>query len=163
MTISYAPPGADLFDTTATALVNTVNTVGVMGKGIALGVKRRWPQVYRDYREMCRRGEIAVGHVSALPTGVAANPVVTGPSWILNLPTKQHWRNPSRLEWIDSGLIDLARVIEELALDSVALPPPGCGNGGLDWAQVQPLIQARLGIEPLAGVDITVYPPAQPR
>jgi O-acetyl-ADP-ribose deacetylase (regulator of RNase III) len=116
----------------AQALVNTVNTVGVMGKGLALQFKRAFPENFTTYARACRDGRVRPGHILAVPAGDGR--------WILNFPTKRHWRQPSRLEDIADGLDDLVRVIEELGLRSIAVPPLGCGNGRLPWTTVRPLI-----------------------
>jgi O-acetyl-ADP-ribose deacetylase (regulator of RNase III) len=118
------------------ALVNTVNTVGVMGKGIALQFKRAYPANYRAYRDACARGEVRLGEMFPFDTGVL------GPRrYIINFPTKQHWRNPSRLEDIRTGLDALVDVVNEQAIGSIAIPALGCGNGGLAWGDVRPLIE----------------------
>ncbi|WP_405985513.1 macro domain-containing protein [Streptomyces sp. NBC_00872] len=138
----------------AQALVNTVNTVGVMGKGIALQFKRAFPEVFDAYAAACKAGEVRPGIVQpvALPGG----------RWVLNFPTKRHWRQPSRMEDIRAGLDDLVRVVGELKITSVAVPPLGCGNGGLPWPEVRALI-----IDKLQGLDadIRLYglgtPPAE--
>ncbi|GIF05875.1 type II toxin-antitoxin system antitoxin DNA ADP-ribosyl glycohydrolase DarG [Actinoplanes siamensis] len=118
------------------ALVNTVNTVGVMGKGIALQFKRAFPANFRAYRAACARGEIQLGQVWLFDTGVL------GPRrYILNFPTKQHWRNASQLSDIAAGLDSLVSLVHEHRIRSLAIPALGCGNGGLDWAEVRPLIE----------------------
>lgn len=138
----------------AEALVNTVNTVGVMGKGIALMFKEAYPQNYDAYRKACSRGEVKIGEM------FVTEPLrLGGPKWIVNFPTKKHWRQPSQLSWIEDGLADLRRVIEELGIKSIALPPLGSGNGGLDWSEVRPLIVGALGS--LSDVDISVYEPTE--
>lgn len=144
----------NLLDADAEALVNTVNTVGVMGKGIALMFKERFPANFRRYAAACKRDEVATGRVFAV-----ANEELSGPRWIFNFPTKRHWRSPSRLEWIDEGLADLARLLQEHGVTSVAVPPLGAGNGGLDWAEVRPLVARHLG--DLPGVDILLYEPTR--
>ncbi|MCD0451181.1 macro domain-containing protein [Actinocorallia sp. API 0066] len=121
----------------ADALVNTVNTVGVMGKGLALQFKRAYPDNFEAYRAACARG-------SVVPGKIFSTRLVDG-RWILNFPTKRHWRERSRLADIESGLVALAKVIDELGLRSVAIPPLGCGNGGLEWSVVRALIMDRLG------------------
>lgn len=128
------------------ALVNTVNTVGVMGKGIALQFKRAYPEMFKAYSRAAKAGEIQPGRVHVWETGS-----LTGPRYIINFPTKRHWRSPSRLEDIETGLADLARVLSERGIASVAVPPLGCGNGGLPWATVRPLILDELG-----GLDVEV-------
>lgn len=137
------------------AIVNTVNTVGVMGKGIALQVKRAFPDAYAAYRTACERGEVEIGRMLVHDRGVL------GPArYVINFPTKRHWRSSSRLADIDAGLNDLRRVLAELSVSSVAVPALGCGNGGLDWREVRPRIEAALG--DLPDVRVVVYPPAGP-
>ena len=133
------------------ALVNTVNTVGVMGKGIALQFKRAYPAMYQAYERAVKAGELRPGRVQVWPTEA-----LEGPRFVINFPTKQHWRSPSRLDFVREGLEDLVRVVEEHGIRSLALPPLGCGNGGLDWSDVRPLIQQKLGSLP---IDVVVYPP----
>jgi O-acetyl-ADP-ribose deacetylase (regulator of RNase III) len=143
----------NLLDAKAEALVNTVNTVGVMGKGIALMFKEAFPENFREYADACKNKEIRVGRVFV----TERHNWVGGPKWIVNFPTKQHWRNPSKLEWIKDGLQDLKKFLVENNVRSIALPPLGSGNGGLDWQNVKPLIEEVLGTLP--GVDVTVYEP----
>ena len=100
------------------ALVNTVNTEGIMGKGIALQFKRAWPAMFKDYEAACRRGEVTPGCMHVWEAGSLA-----GPRYIINFPTKRHWRGRSKLIDIDSGLQDLARVIRELGITSIAIRP----------------------------------------
>lgn len=144
----------NLLHAPAEALVNTVNTVGVMGKGIALMFKEAFPANYKMYEEACRRDEVRVGRV--LVTEVRR---LDGPRWIINFPTKKHWRQPSQLPWIVEGLVDLRRTLEKWDIRSVALPPLGCGNGGLDWDEVRPEIERALGS--LEGVDVIVFEPTE--
>src|SRR4051812_40935349 len=113
----------NLLDADADALVNTVNTVGVMGRGIALQFKKAYPQVYEAYRRACDAGEITPGKMHVVQTGQ-----LEGPRLIINFPTKRHWRGKSKLPDIESGLHDLARVLAEWEVESVAVPPLGCGN-----------------------------------
>lgn len=142
----------NLLDARVDAVVNTVNTVGVMGKGIALMFKEKYPENFAAYALACEAGEVQVGKMF-----VTAGVELGGPRWIINFPTKKHWRQPTKLEWVRDGLMDLKEVIREKQIRSVALPPLGCGNGGLDWAVVRPLIEQALG--DLPGVDIIVYEP----
>ncbi len=146
----------NIIEADAEALVNTVNTVGVMGKGIALMFKEAYPENYHAYVEACERREVQVGSVfvTELP-----RKLTTGTRWILNFPTKKHWRHRSRLEWIEEGLHDLRRVIEEKGIRSIAVPSLGCGNGGLQWSEVRQLIERMLG--DMEGVDIQVFQPTQ--
>ncbi len=134
------------------ALVNTVNTVGVMGKGIALMFKEAFPENFRAYEQAVKRGEVGTGRMF-----VTENRALQGPRWLINFPTKRHWRQPSKLDWIVEGLKDLRRVIEEKQIRSIALPPLGCGNGGLDWSEVRPAIETALG--DLEDVAVVVYEP----
>ncbi len=142
----------NLLEAEAEALVNTVNTVGVMGKGIALMFKERFADNFRAYEAACRAGEVAVGRMLITP-----QTRLDGPRWIINFPTKQHWRNPSRMEWIDAGLADLKRVLVEHGIRSVAVPPLGSGNGGLRWEEVRPRIVAALG--DLPDTQVLIYEP----
>ncbi len=135
------------------ALVNTVNTVGVMGKGIALQFKRAFPDMYQAYSRAAKRGEVHLGSMHVWSTGQ-----LTGPRFIINFPTKGHWKASSRMTDIERGLDDLIRVIREEGIRSVAVPPLGCGNGGLGWSAVEPLIRAKL--EPLSDVEILLFPPS---
>jgi O-acetyl-ADP-ribose deacetylase (regulator of RNase III) len=135
------------------ALVNTVNTVGVMGKGIALMFKEAFPENFLAYSAACKKHEIAVRRIFA----TERKDLVGGPKWIINFPTKKHWRNPSKIEWIKDGLQDLVRFIREHKIKSIALPPLGSGNGGLDWKEVRPVIEAALGN--LEGVEVVVFEP----
>lgn len=142
----------NLLEAPTEAVVNTVNTVGVMGKGIALMFKEAFPQNFHAYEDAVKREEVRVGHMF-----VTENRSFDGPRWVINFPTKKHWRHPSKLEWIIEGLGDLRRVITEKHIRSVALPPLGCGNGGLDWREVRPEIEKALG--ELRDVDIWVFEP----
>lgn len=135
------------------ALVNTVNTVGVMGKGIALQFKRAYPAMFKDYAAAARRGDITIGRMHVWQTGQ-----LEGPSLVINFPTKRHWRSNSRLTDIEAGLDDLVAVIRRENITSIAVPPLGCGQGGLDWSDVEPLIRTKLA--ELEDVDIRIYPPA---
>lgn len=135
------------------ALVNTVNTQGVMGKGIALQFKNAFPVMFKDYAAAAKRGEVALGHMHVWPTRA-----LNGPKFVVNFPTKGHWRSKSRISDIDSGLRDLVRVVRELGIASIAVPPLGCGNGGLEWADVEPRIRA--AFDELPEVDVRVFPPA---
>lgn len=133
----------NLLEAGTEAVVNTVNTVGVMGKGIALMFKERFAGNYRVYRQSCRDHQLHTGKMLVVPTNE-----LEGPRWVINFPTKQDWRQPSRLEWIKDGLQDLVRVLREQGIRSVALPPLGCGNGGLDWKRVRPLIEEAASLLP---------------
>lgn len=123
-----------------------------MGKGIALMLREAFPESAKTYEQACGRGEVRIGHIL-----VTRNEALFGPRWILHLPTKKHWRHPSRLAWIRQGLVDLVRVVRENGIRSVAVPPLGCGNGGLDWELVRSEIETALG--GLADVEVLVYEP----
>lgn len=135
------------------ALVNTVNTVGIMGKGIALQFKQAYPQMFRAYENACKAGAVQLGKVHVYDLGG----LVGGPRWIINFPTKGHWRASSRKVDIQTGLQDLAATILRLNIRSIAVPPLGCGHGGLDWAEVRPLIESALG--DLPGVRVLIFAP----
>lgn len=124
-----------VFDSPAQTLVNTVNTVGVMGKGIALEFKRRYPPMYERYKTFCTQGSFGIGQLYVYRTA---------DKWILNFPTKKHWRNPSKLEYIEAGLAKLVATYTDQGITSISLPQLGCGNGGLEWSVVQPLMERYL-------------------
>ncbi|HEX4157057.1 MAG TPA: macro domain-containing protein [Rhizomicrobium sp.] len=142
----------NLLESDAEALANTVNTVGVMGKGIALMFKETFPENFRLYSEACKRGEVVVGRMF-----VTERNRLGGPRLIINFPTKENWRNPSKIEWIEEGLLDLKRVIADRLIRSIAIPPLGSGQGGLEWSAVRSRIAETLGA--LEGVDVMVYEP----
>ena len=129
----------DIFGLETEALVNTVNCVGVMGRGVALQFKRAFPENFKAYAAACKRGEVKPGKMFVFETGR-----ITNPRYIINFPTKRHWRGKSRIEDIDSGLMALATEIRSRRIGSIALPPLGSGLGGLDWAEVRPRIEAAL-------------------
>ena len=134
------------------ALVNTVNTVGVMGKGIALQFKRAYPSMFAAYETAANKRELRLGVMHVYETGQM------NPRFVVNFPTKGHWRAGSKLRDIEAGLDDLIRVVRELGITSIAVPPLGCGNGGLNWADVEPLIRAAFAAVP--DVNVVLYPPA---
>ena len=135
------------------ALINTVNPVGVMGKGIALQFKRAYPANYKAYRSACQRGEVHLGQMFVFDTGIKGSR-----RYLINFPTKQHWKSASRLEDIRSGLDDLVRVVNEHGIFSVAIPALGCGYGGLDWEQVRPMIET--AVERMPHVRAVIFAPA---
>lgn len=142
----------NLLEADVEALVNTVNTVGVMGKGIALQFARAFPAMLSAYEKAVKSGEVRLGRMH-----VWTNEALSGPRWIINFPTKGHWRARSRLSDIESGLADLVRVIDENHISSIAVPPLGCGNGGLRWTDVRPLIEQAFAALP--NVDVRLYSP----
>jgi O-acetyl-ADP-ribose deacetylase (regulator of RNase III) len=144
----------NLLEADVEALVNTVNTEGVMGKGVALQFRRAFPANYNAYRAACDRGEVQIGRMFVYDTGR-----LDRPRWIINFPTKRRWRSRSRLEDIEAGLHDLRRVLTGLELKSVALPALGAGLGGLPWSDVRSEIETSLADLPLR---VLVYPPQAP-
>lgn len=144
----------NLLKSDAEALVNTVNTVGVMGKGIALMFKEAFPENFRIYETACKSGDFNVGHIL-----VTKRERLGGPKWIVNFPTKKHWRNPSKIEWIKHGLVELRGFITKNEVKSIAIPPLGSGNGGLNWQDVKPVILDALG--DIQGVEIVVFEPTK--
>jgi O-acetyl-ADP-ribose deacetylase (regulator of RNase III) len=158
MTTTISEVSGDLLAADVDALVNPVNTVGVMGKGLALQFKRAYPAMFAAYRAAVKANQLCPGRMHVWPTDR-----FDGPRFVINFPTKRHWRDPSRLQDVAAGLVDLARIIDDLGITSVAVPALGSGNGGLAWSAVRPLIVAALG--ELDGVDVRIYlpHPAQPR
>jgi O-acetyl-ADP-ribose deacetylase (regulator of RNase III) len=143
----------DILKADAEALVNTVNCVGVMGRGIALQFRKAFPETFRAYRALCDRRELRPGMVHVHDLGRLGNP-----RYIINFPTKRHWRGKSRLEDIKAGLEALVREIRERRIHSVALPPLGCGLGGLDWNEVRPRIEE--AFSGLPQVRVFLFEPA---
>lgn len=135
----------DIFSSPAQVIVNTVNTVGVMGKGIALEFKNRYPNMFETYKKVCEKHQLSVGKLML---------VYEPDHWILLFPTKQNWRYPSKLEYIESGLIKFTQTYVEKNISSIAFPKLGCGNGELEWEQVKVLMEKYL--KPLP-IDIYIY------
>jgi O-acetyl-ADP-ribose deacetylase (regulator of RNase III) len=127
----------NLLEEDAQALVNAVNCVGVMGKGIALQFKQAYPENFRQYKKACDAKEVQPGRMFTVPTGELFNP-----KYIINFPTKRHWRSQSKLEDIQTGIKTLVAEVQQLGITSIAIPALGCGNGGLDWVEVKPLIES---------------------
>lgn len=145
----------DLLKTSADALVNTVNTVGVMGKGIALQFKLAFPDNYAAYEAACKRGDVQIGKMFVFRRE-------KDPRFIINFPTKRHWKGKSKIEDIESGLTALIQVVMQERIKSIAVPPLGCGNGGLDWDQVRPLIEEAFLELPNVQVQL-FYPDGAPK
>jgi O-acetyl-ADP-ribose deacetylase (regulator of RNase III) len=143
----------NLLEADVEALVNTVNTEGVMGKGIALQFRRAFPAMFDAYFADAKAGRVQLGHVHVYDRGGLA----PGPRWIINFPTKGHWRARSRLDDIKKGLQDLVLTVRRLGIKSIALPPLGCGHGGLQWAEVRPVIEQ--AFEQLPGVRALLFAP----
>lgn len=143
----------DILRANAQALVNTVNCVGFMGRGVALQFKRAFPENFRVYERACKHHEVEPGRMLVHATGQ-----LTGPKYIVNFPTKRHWRGKSRIEDIDAGLVALVAEVQRLGIRSIAIPPLGCGLGGLDWSDVRPRIEGAFA--PLPDVEVLIYEPA---
>jgi O-acetyl-ADP-ribose deacetylase (regulator of RNase III) len=143
--ISYV--AGDLFDSRAQVLTNTVNCVGVMGKGLALEFKKRYPALFHEYSARCARGDMKIGEPWLWEDAEVQ---------ILNFPTKRHWRERSRLEDVEAGLEWLAAHYGVLGIYTIAMPALGCGNGGLPWDAVRPLMETHLG--GLPDLEVFVYP-----
>ncbi|MEZ5653208.1 MAG: macro domain-containing protein [Burkholderiaceae bacterium] len=134
------------------AIVNTVNCVGVMGKGIALQFKNKWPANFTAYAAACKAGQVRPGRMFVFDAGGLVKP-----NFII-FSTKNHWRGSSKIEYIRDGLVDLVAQIQRLGIRSIAVPPLGCGNGGLDWAGVRPLIEH--AFEAIPNVEARLFEPA---
>lgn len=142
----------DILKADAEALVNTVNCIGVMGRGIALQFKNAFPENFKAYAIACKNEEVQPGRMFVFETGL-----LTHPYYIINFPTKRHWRGKSRIEDIEAGLKALVDTIRQYNIRSIAIPPLGSGLGGLDWTEVKSYIEATL--QPLADVNIVIYEP----
>jgi O-acetyl-ADP-ribose deacetylase (regulator of RNase III) len=142
----------NLLEADAEALVNTVNTEGLMGKGIALQFKKKYPDMFEAYQRACKEGLVRPGRMHVYERREMINP-----RYIINFPTKRHWRSLSRIEDIKTGLRALSEEIRKRHIKSIALPALGCGNGGLDWSEVLPAIRSALA--DLTDVRLLVYPP----
>ncbi len=143
----------DILKTDADALINTVNCVGIMGRGIALQFKKAFPENFKAYKTACQRKEVQPGRMFVFKTGSLINP-----KYIINFPTKRHWRGKSRLSDIEAGLEALAGEIRKLGISSIAIPPLGSGLGGLDWKHVRSRIEAALS--GLDDVRVIVFEPS---
>jgi O-acetyl-ADP-ribose deacetylase (regulator of RNase III) len=142
----------DILRAETEALVNTVNCVGVMGRGIALQFKNVFPANFKSYEAACQKGEVQPGRMLVFDTGE-----LTNPRYIINFPTKRHWRGKSRIEDVQAGLAALVEEIRALQIRSIAIPPLGSGLGGLDWAEVRPLIARALAVLP--EVEVLIFEP----
>jgi len=135
----------NIFDSTADALVNPVNTVGVMGKGLALQFKNKYPENFKVYFNLCKLKCFNIGDLLAVKE---KNKI------IINFPTKEHWSDPSKYEYLLAGFHSLPEIIKGYDIKSIAVPKLGCGNGGLDWNVVKPLLESNLGSLP---IDSFIY------
>lgn len=129
----------NIFNEDVEAIVNTVNCVGIMGKGLALQFKNKYYNNFKLYANACRRNEVVTGKVLVYKIEPLFNP-----KYIINFPTKQHWRDKSKIEYIETGLDDLVQTIHNLSIKSIAIPPLGCGLGGLNWNVIKQLIEEKL-------------------
>ncbi len=141
-----------LQQTDVDAIVNTVNCVGVMGKGIALQFKKKWPANFKAYADACKHKEVTTGKMHVFDAGALATP-----KYVINFPTKDHWRGKSKVEYITEGLRDLTKTIKKFDIQSIALPPLGCGNGGLEWDLVKNLIEDTFSALP--EVEVRLFAP----
>ncbi|MGL5953861.1 MAG: type II toxin-antitoxin system antitoxin DNA ADP-ribosyl glycohydrolase DarG [Providencia rustigianii] len=144
----------DLLRADVEAIINTVNCVGVMGRGIALQFKKAWPDNFKAYADACKKKQVQPGKMFIFTTQELANP-----RFIINFPTKRHWRGASLIEDIDSGLSALVKDIRKLGIKSIAIPPLGAGLGGLDWTIVRQKIETAM--EPLDDVHVLIYEPSE--
>lgn len=135
------------------AIINTVNCVGIMGRGIALQFKQMYPENFKAYKQACDKGEVEPGKMFIYNSGLLFNP-----KYIINFPTKRHWKGKSRVQDIKSGLVALKDDIINYEIKSIAIPPLGCGLGGLNWDEIKPIIEQVLG--DLQDVKIVIYEPA---
>lgn len=142
----------NILEANAEALVNTVNCAGAMGKGIALQFKQAYPENYHAYYRAFKCGELQIGRMFVYDRGDTAQP-----RYIINFPTKKHWRTKSKLDYIKAGLTALVAEVEQRHISSIAVPPLGCGNGGLNWNEVRPLIEQAFA--PLSNVHTLIYEP----
>jgi O-acetyl-ADP-ribose deacetylase (regulator of RNase III) len=137
----------NLFESKAQVLVNTVNCFGIMGKGVALAFKKKYPEMYEHYRMQCKLGRVKPGELTLYRDTVP---------WVINFPTKRHWKGKSRLEYIEQGLQFFVNQYKDWEITSLAMPALGCGHGGLNWDDVKLLIEKHLGD---LDIDIEVFEP----
>lgn len=140
----------NLFDSRMQTLTNTVNTVGVMGAGIAKQFKARFPTMFQDYKERCKNKLVEMGKPYLW------KPSATDGVWVLNFPTKQHWRAASKMEWIEQGLEYLVEHYKDWNIQSLAIPALGCSLGGLSWHEVKPVMERYLS---KLAVPVEIYEP----
>ena len=142
----------NILESDAEVIINPVNTVGVMGKGLALQFKKKFPKNYKIYKEACQNNAIDVGKLLLVDESN-----LTERKFIINFPTKKHWRNASKIEYIEEGLRDLVKIIKANTFESMAIPALGCGLGGLDWEDVKLLLEKYL--RDIETIEITVFEP----
>ncbi len=149
--ISYTT--GNILDAEVEALVNTVNCVGIMGRGIALQFKKKFPENFKAYQRACEQGDVQPRKMFVFDIGE-----LTLPRYIVNFPTKRHWKGKSRIEDIQAGLVDLVRFVKSAGIRSIAIPPLGSGLGGLEWRDVKPLIAGAFGA--MVNIEVVVFEPA---
>ncbi|MCK4826958.1 macro domain-containing protein, partial [bacterium] len=145
----------NLLQSGAEALVNTVNCIGYMGKGIALQFKKAFPENFKAYQRACKVGKVKPGNMFIFETGT-----MTNPKYIINFPTKRHWREKSRVQYIEAGLDALIKDVQRLGIRSIAVPPLGAGYGGLDWPIIRPTIEEKF--TDASAVRVLLYGPSGP-
>jgi O-acetyl-ADP-ribose deacetylase (regulator of RNase III) len=155
MTITYTK--GDMFKADADAIVNTVNCVGVMGKGVALIFKNKWPKNFKAYKAECDAKRLRPGKMFIYENGDMLNN--ERPRFLINFPTKDHWRGKSKMSFIEDGLDDFVLQVQKLDIRTVALPPLGCGNGGLPWKDVKTVIERKLA--DIQDIEFIVYAPKE--
>ena len=143
---------ANIFQSQAEALVNPVNCVGIMGKGLALQFKKAFPENFKAYAAACKRAEVLPRRMFVFETKQ-----LVPPQFVINFPTKRHWRDKSRIDDIECGLAALVEIIYQRRIHSIAIPPLGCGLGGLNWADVRPMIESAFAR--LDKVQVTLFEP----
>jgi O-acetyl-ADP-ribose deacetylase (regulator of RNase III) len=143
--------GGDILQSDCQAIINTVNTKGVMGKGLALLYRKKYPDMFTVYRRACLDNKVKTGSMHLWK-------VSNQDKWVVNFPTKDHWRQPSQMEWIISGLQNLVEVVKEKGFTSIAIPPLGCGLGGLHWYLVKKEI-LKVCEESFTDLRVEIYEP----
>lgn len=141
-----------IFESRADVLVNPCNTVGAMGRGLALEFTRKFPYMLKEYQKACRIGQCDIGVLH-----IYKAPLSKWTKYVVNFPTKKHWKNPSEMEYITEGLSALTDFVEDFGIKSIAIPAIGCGLGGLDWNKVGPMVE--IAFINMTGVDAYIYPP----
>ncbi|AFM03947.1 putative phosphatase, C-terminal domain of histone macro H2A1 like protein [Bernardetia litoralis DSM 6794] len=142
----------NILESTTEVIINPVNIVGVMGKGLALAFKKHFPHNYKVYKEACKNKTIDIGKLLLVDEFDLEKK-----QFIINFPTKKHWRNPSKIEYIEEGLKDLVRIIETQKFESMAIPALGCGLGGLEWEDVKLVLEKYL--RDLEDIEILIFEP----
>jgi O-acetyl-ADP-ribose deacetylase (regulator of RNase III) len=153
MRISVTYVEGNILEAKTQVVVNTVNCEGFMGKGLALQFKKNFPDMFKEYKLLCQEGKIVIGKLHLYKNSLRY--------WILNFPTKDHWRQSSKLEYIEKGLLEFSIKYQEWGITSIAFPRLGCQQGGLDWIDVKPLMEKYLGNLSELRVEIFSYKPSE--